>query len=362
MRISHILTTLRRYLLRVGMLYFLGVIILVVWLPTDQLLETEVRHDEISQFAPKQPDQSLNLDSANIVPTVLTLNSAPTGSSFTSSEIARDEDLWKGTVSAWGSLSSNYGDVVANESIRLMSESANQRYSEISDENGHFSFEDIVPALDYRLSVSPIGMYKRVSMDALEILTNQTTLSVVLEPLEFGTLKGKVFNTEGLVVPGYELRIQSPLKSRWVRKIVANAIGEFKIENVPVGPIIFTKTFGQALRIAGHEFSGESHTSIELVVDVGNNELRGVVYDEFGNAAPGATVVLDWRHSYQGVTTTVTRRSTTRPSGEFHFQGLGKGEHELLATTFDGLVDHQMVEIGSDYPVMVVNMKRLKQD
>jgi hypothetical protein len=356
------MTTLRRYLLWVGMLSFLGIIILAVRLLTDQSLETEVRLDETSQFTPKQLDQSPNLDPASIVPVVPLLNPAPTGSSLASSDIARDEDLCKGTVSAWGSLSSNYGDVVANESIRLMSESANQRYSEISDENGHISFEDIVPATDYRLSVSPTGMYKRVSMDTLEILTNQTTLAIVLEPLELGTLKGKVVNTEGIVVPGYELRIQSPLKSRWVRNIVPDAIGEFKIENVPVGPVVFTKTFDQALRIAGHDFSGESHAFIELVVDVGNNELRGVVYGEFGNAIPGATVVLDWRHSYQRVTSTVTRRSTTRPSGEFLFQGLGKGEHELLVTTFDGLVDHQMVEIGSDYPVMVVNLKRLNQD
>jgi hypothetical protein len=343
------------------MLSFLAIIILAVRLLTDQSQEAEVWPDGISQFAPKQPDPGPNLDPPSIVPTVPLLKPAPADPSLTSSDIARDEDLWKGTVSAWGSLSSSYGDVVANQSVHLMSKSASQTYSEISDENGHFSFEDIVPASDYRLSISPIGMYKRVSMDPLEILTNQTTLAIVLEPLKLGTLKGHVVNTDGIVVPGYEMRMQSPLKTRWIRKIVPDAIGEFEIENVPIGPIKFTKTYGQALVIAGHKFSGEAQT-LELVVDVGNNELRGVVYDEFGNAVPGATVILDWRHSYQGVTSTVTRRSTTRPSGEFLFQGLGKGEHELLATTFDGLVYHQIVEIGSDYPVMVVNMKRLTQD
>jgi hypothetical protein len=114
---------------------------------------------------------------------------------------------------------------------------------------------------------------------------------------------------------------------------VPDIIGEFEIENVPIGPIEFFKTFGQVLVISGHEFSGDSQTVIELVVDVGYNELGGVVYDEFYNAVPGATVVLNWKHNYQGVVSIVTRRSTTRPTGEFLFQGLGKGEHELLVTS-----------------------------
>jgi hypothetical protein len=116
--------------------------------------------------------------------------------------------------------------------------------------------------------------------------------------------------------------------------------------------------------ITGHEFSGDSQTAIELVVDVGYNELRGVVYDEFYHAVPGATVVLDWKHSYRGVVSIVTRRSTTRPGGEFLFQGLGKGEHELLVTSFDGAVGHQIVDVGNDNSkrIVVVRRKRLNQD
>ena len=88
------------------------------------------------------------------------------------------------------------------------------------------------------------------------------------------------------------------------------------------------------------------------------------MYDEFYNAVPGATVVLDWKHSYLGVVSIVTRRSATRPGGEFLFQGLGKGEHELLVTSFDGLVGHQIVDIGNDNSerVVVIQRKRLNQD
>jgi len=366
MKISKRKITLRCYLLWFGILSFLGIIILTARLLTDQPGKSVVQLDANPQLATKQQDPGPYLEPVSIDPVVPSPNPEHATSSLKSSDIANDEEenLWKGTASAWGSLYTKYGDVVANETIKLFSDSASQAYSETTDANGHFNFENIVPASDYRLSVSPKGMYKHVSMDSLAILNNQVMLAIVLEPLELGTLKGKVVNTENIVVPGYEMKIQSPLKTRWIRNFVPDIIGEFEIENVPVGPIEFTKTFGQALVITGHEFSGDSQTAIKLVVDVGHNELRGVVYDEFYNAAPGATVVLDWKHNYQGVVSIVTRRSTTHPTGEFLFRGLGKGEHELLVTFVDGLVGHQIVDIGNDSSerIVVLQKKRLNQD
>jgi len=357
-------TILRCCLLWVGILSFLGITILTAWLLTDRSEKSVVHLDANPQPAPKQLDPSPYLVPVNIESVAPSHEPEHAGSSLASSGIVKDENLWRGTVSAWGSLYTIYGDVVAKETIKLFSESANQAYSETSDENGYFNFENIVPASDYRLSVSPIGMYKRVSMDSLTILNNQTTLAIVLEPLELGTLKGKVVNIENIVVPGYEMKIQSPLKTRWIQNFVPDIIGEFQIDNLPIGPIKFSKTIGLVLEITGHDFSGDSQTTIELVVDVGYNELRGVVYDEFYNTVPGATVILSWKHNYQGVVSIVNRRSTTRPTGEFFFQGLGKGEHELLVATVDGLVGHQVVDIGNanSERVVVVQRKLLNQD
>ncbi len=345
---------MRYCLLWVGTLSFLAIIVLTAWLLADRPQVIEVRLNKISQAMPKQQEPVPPSELPSIVAVAPTLE----GSSSPSSDIAKENNLQRGTVSVWGSVSTSYGNIIANETIRLISDSVSQAYSEISDGNGYFNFGNILPASDYQLSVSPKGMYKRVSIDSLEILTNQGALSIVLDPLELATLKGRVVNVEGIVVPGYEMRIQSPLKARWIRKIVPDIIGKFDIKNVPVGPIVFSKTFGLALMVTGHELSGESQTSIELVVDVGNNMLKGVVYDEFNHAVPGATVILEWRHHYEGATSIVTRRRTTRPTGEFLFQGLGKGEHELLATSFDGLVGRQIVDVGSDNSERVVIIKR----
>jgi hypothetical protein len=353
-------------LLWAGLLFSIGILIMTTWLLTDRSQKNVVRLKEnlLLETEPLNPGHYSNSSSIEIV--APSLNPELTSSALTSSgtDKIKAQGFSKDSVSAWGSLHTKYGDIVVNEKVNLISENANQTYSETSDENGHFNFENIVPAADYHLLVSPKGMYQRVSVDSLEIFNHQTMLSIVLEPLELGTLRGKVINAEGNVVPGYEMKLRSTLKTRWVRHFLSDVIGEFKIENVPIGPIKFAKTFGQALEITGHEFSGGSQSAIELVVDVGYNELSGVVYDKFNNVVPGATVVLDWRHSHDGANSIVTRRSATRPTGEFRFQGLGKGEHELLVTTFDGLVSHQIVNIGSDNSerVVVLERKQLYQD
>ena len=119
-----------------------------------------------------------------------------------------------------------------------------------------------------------------------------------------------------------------------------------------------------ALAITGHEFSGDSQTAIELVVDVGYHELRGVVYDEFYNVVAGATVVLSWKHQYRGAVSIVNRRDTSGLSGEFLFQGLGKGEHELLVTFAGNLVGRQVIDVGHDNSerIVVIQRKLLNQD
>jgi hypothetical protein len=349
-----------------GLLFFIGIIILTTWRLTDRSEKNVALPKEnlLLETEPLNPGRYSNSSSIKILAPSLNPELASSSLASSGTDKIKAEGFWRDSVSAWGSLHTKYGDIVVNEKVNLISETANQTYSETSDENGHFNFENIVPAADYLLLVSPKGMYQRVSVDSLEILSNQTVLAIVLEPLELGTLRGKVINAEGIVVPGYEMKLHSTLKTRWVRNFFADVIGEFKIENVPIGPIKFARTFGQALEITGHEFSGGSQSAIELVVDVGYNELSGVVYDEFNNAVPGATVLLDWRHSHEGANSIVTRRSTTRPTGEFRFQGLGKGEHELLVTTFDGLVSHQIVNVGSDNSerVVVVEKKQLYQD
>ena len=57
------------------------------------------------------------------------------------------------------------------------------------------------------------SVFSGILLNSYEILSNQTVLAIVLEPLELGTLRGKVVNAEGIVVPGYEMKLQSPLKT-----------------------------------------------------------------------------------------------------------------------------------------------------
>lgn len=128
-------------------------------------------------------------------------------------------------------------------------------------------------------------------------------------------------------------------------KILLHQVDQI-FERVPMGVIEFSSTFGPAVMITGHELSNDSNTPVVLVVDQGNHELTGFVYDQFHYPVDGANVVLSWINSQSGTRSVVDRRTTTSPSGRFSMQGIGSGEHELLITAGDGSSFHRTVDIN----------------
>ena len=248
----------------------------------------------------------------------------------------------------WGNIQSEFGAVLTNEVVKLYSRSRNTGYTAVSDNNGYFSFADVTPAEDYSMTVAPNGMFKRVVKEPVSIVLDQTELPIVLHPLLVATLKGKIVNIEGVAIPKYEFKVQSPEKSKWIVRIVTDVIGEFLLEDVPIGELEFIKTFGQALQITGYYFQGDQQAPIELVVDKGLYELNGEVYDQYNDTVAGATVILSWENTNGRMRSTHNRRDTTNQSGQFSFKGIGSGEHELLITAAGDLVGQQIVNVGID--------------
>jgi hypothetical protein len=251
-------------------------------------------------------------------------------------------------VAVWGIIQTEYGEVSTNDKVKLYSRNVNRGYSADSDINGHFSFDDVVPADDYRMTVDPSGMFKRVVRESVSIESDQTELSIVLQSLPLAVLKGRIIDSDGIAVPEYEFKAQSPKKAQWIVNIATDVVGEFLVEDVPVGALEFTKTFGQALLITGYQFQGDGQPPIELVVDTGPYEVNGVVYDQFNDPVAGATVILSWENTSGTIRSVVNRRDATNPSGHFSIKGLGRGEHDLLITVMGGLMYQQEVNAGVD--------------
>jgi len=252
------------------------------------------------------------------------------------------------SVLVWGTIQTEFGTASSGERVNLYSFSLDKRYSAVSDPYGYFYIDDILPARDYSLTVKPRGNFSSYVRGPLDLTSSQTALSIFLEELPVLTLRGEVTNPDGAAVPGFGIRIRSRQKSLWTKNTITDTGGRFLVENVPVGALEFSSTFGPALMITGHELVNDSRTPLLLVVDQGNHELKGLVYDQFHYPVDGARVVLNWENNENGTRSIVDRRTTTGPSGAFSMKDIGSGEHDLVITASDGSTYRRAVDIGND--------------
>ena len=261
-------------------------------------------------------------------------------------------------VSVWGTIQTEFSTISNNDRIILYSLSLNKGYTAVSDINGYFYIDGVAPAKDYRMRVIPQGMFKRYVRESVNLTADQTVLSVVLLELPVGTLRGEVVNSNGIKIPGFGIKVRSPEKSQWSANIVTDGVGWFQVENVPIGALEFSSTFGQALIITGHDFKGDLQSPLALVVDQGPNELRGLVYDQYNDLVGGANVILSWVNTEGGTRSAVNRRTTTNPSGQFSIKGIGSGVHDLVLSTTSGFAYRQTINIGNDSADLTITLSQ----
>ena len=248
-----------------------------------------------------------------------------------------------------GTVETEYGDVSSNDEIKLRSLSQNKSYTTFSDIRGQFLFEGIEPATDYRLTVVPKGMFKHFVAEEVNVISDQVAAPIMLLALPVDTLNGVIVNSEGFAVPHFGIKTRSRVKLRWGgANIVTDLIGQFQVENVPVGALEFSSMAGQLLTITGHNFEGDLQTPLTLVVDEGPHELNGLVFDHFNNPASGVNVNLQWIKIEGKIRSIVNRHTTTNPLGYFSMKGIGSGEHDLVLATTTGVTHRQTVNIRND--------------
>lgn len=238
-------------------------------------------------------------------------------------------------VFVWGTIQTESGAVTHFDRIMFYSLSLDKGYEAFSNPNGYFYIEEMTPAQDYGLWIIPAGMYQQQHREMVSISSDQRDFSIVLRELPIGTLSGVIVNTDGIAVPEFGIKIRSlekATKSMWSASFITDRFGSFQVENVPLGVLEFSSTFGHALRITGHEFVGDPKSPLILVVDQGSNALSGRVYDQLKNPVGGANVVLNWEYTDGETRSVLSRQETTNASGEFSMKGLGRGEHELTIT------------------------------
>jgi hypothetical protein len=263
-------------------------------------------------------------------------------------EIILPEKLLADKVSVWGIIQTEFGDIPGYDQILLYSPTRGWPYRAYSDYTGYFRIDRIAPATDYFMRIIPRGNYRQHIRRSLDLTASETDLSAIVSAIPVATLSVEVVDADGYTIPGYGVKVVIPNRLKWSATAITDEVGRFRVDNIPIGELEFSSTFGDPLRITGHQFAGEFQAPITLVVDHGPNELRGQVYDQFNNLVSGARVVLGWEKTGTGIHSVVNRHTITSSSGQFVLQGIGRGEHELVLTTDTGVAHRQTVDIGID--------------
>lgn len=262
----------------------------------------------------------------------------------------------------WGTIKTQWGELIPGQELKLYSPSLNQQHVATSNDYGEFVISGITPESDYRVSVTPRGMFQRYE-NKIGIDNYQTNTTIVLRELPVGLLTGRVVDIAGDAVPGLTLVIKSVSRPRWTSNVTTDENGQFKLDNVPQGKldvssranhllhttgIYFTTGAEQLLKITGVDFKVGANAALNMVIDSGPHAITGRVQDEFGEPLAGANVLLDWVHREGLIRSVSARRTITDFNGEFTIHGLGSGVHDLIISSNGIGASRRSINVGYD--------------
>ena len=270
----------------------------------------------------------------------------------------KESDSMPIEVLVTGQIITDKGVHSSNDKITLYSPSLDEKHITRSNSNGYFQLDKVTASDDYQLKITPRGLYQRYYKN-ISITPPYSQLHIQLETRPVSTLRGQVLNIGKLPIPNFKLKVRSQDTIKWERDIVSDSIGFFELANVPVGFLTFNSTHeGIVLTIDGYELQDDQHQYLNLVVDQGAHTISGIVFDQYGELAVGASIVLNWEYLDGNKRTSVSRRTATKQDGTFYLQGLGPGQHDLtVADLSTGATHRQALNLSYDFEELLIYLR-----
>ncbi len=257
-----------------------------------------------------------------------------------------------------GQIYTDIGGHSSNDRIALYSPSLGERYITKSNADGYFQLSKVIAADDYQLTITPRGLYRRYN-ESISITAPYSQFHIQLESRSLNTLRGQVLNLNKVPVPDFKLKIRSQNTIKWEGVVTSDSIGFFELVDVPVGFLTFHSTRqGIVLSIRGYELKSDQHHYLYLTVDHGLHNISGIVFDQFGEPAVGASVIVNWEYLDGKKRASMSRRTDTKQDGSFYLSGLGPGQHELTVVDLsNGATHKQALNLTSDSEELLIYLK-----
>ena len=221
------------------------------------------------------------------------------------------------------------GSGVSGEWVNL--QNAQKQYRSVTDETGAFVFNDVTPDGNYALWLVPKENYKKYRQEGLMISAyTENTFTIALESIGFGSLNGTITDFYGQPVPAFTLLVRSEnAPHEAAQQVTSDQSGFYFIDNVPDGRVRFETLSFPRFVISGIELPAGKEAEVDLLLDLGDNNLEGRVVDSNGDPVAGADVILSWKLSENGLVYQSTRKTATNAAGDFLLSGMGRGLRTL---------------------------------
>jgi len=218
---------------------------------------------------------------------------------------------------------------VANANVLLRTLDGADQYQSATDAQGLFIFPEVAVGT-YDFTVIPSSDYYIFTQEGLEVGPYGEELSVTLQPVEKGVLKGHLVDIHYQPVADFGLWLtsQSPRVSG-SHRLVSDSLGYFEIGPVPLGEVHIASYSIPQINVRGVIVTDDADATTLITLDVGGYLLEGYVVDSQTNPIRGAQVALIWSHEQGGVLSHSARNAVSDEAGYFDFSRIGPGTHRL---------------------------------
>ena len=216
---------------------------------------------------------------------------------------------------------------LAGAAVQLQSRQLRQVHRATTANDGLFTFPAVEPGDDYQLVVRGAGYQDytqnvRVTLDGLD-------LRVALEPELTGQVYGQIRDLHGKPIPHFRLALRSQTHAHRAVQVTSDANGYYFVEHAPAGALLIESQASPRFLVSGAHLAPGGKVEVPVILDWGQNRLRGLVLDSRGSPVSAPNVVLSWFHVENGVRSSTRRQASADAQGYFLFDQLGPGAHAV---------------------------------
>ena len=234
-----------------------------------------------------------------------------------------------GTVA--GSVSGPDGVQLVGDYVRLYSPSLQRNYKASINGAGEFLFAKVDVASDYQLWMRPTSPYRDFTEKNFAVEAGNIRRDIVLDPLDRSNrLSGRILDKNGEPVPNYTLTLRSMDASSQKLPVTSNSFGEFEIDGVPPGALVFETRSRPYHKISGLYMDGVlTDRNVDLVINQGSHRMLGKVVNNSGRPIAAPKIYLTATSMKDGMRSNLSSTTSAGADGRFVFTDLASGQHTI---------------------------------